>query len=196
VRALTPADRRRRARKVAVRALAQRLHGEAQATRAAIDDALRQVGGRITADVVLRDGAWHIAGEFDDIPRHLLRRANAFSLARAACSNRIAGNVDQVADMAGMSEGDLLEYLAEHPTKPKFADALAEAELCYDRTMSSTADEDTLERWRSKRSIARDRARAEGRCIICLKNECAPNATCADCGKRANEARKRRRDAA
>ena len=46
------------------------------------------------------------------------------------------------------------------------------------------------ERVRSRVALARERARAEGRCIICLRNPTDGKATCVACGQRANAHRK------
>ena len=46
------------------------------------------------------------------------------------------------------------------------------------------------ERVRSRVALARARARAEGRCIICLRNPTDGKATCVACGQRANAHRK------
>jgi hypothetical protein len=167
--------------------------------RAAIDDALAQVGGRITVDLV-RDGtSWRVAGEFDDIPRHLIRRPTVTARHTAAGATRVSGNVDQVAEMAGMSETELLEFLAENPTKPKFADAVAQATVCYTSRVEFLF-EDRRAAKRESRAAQIAKRRAEGKCLSCgdpgkLKADGTPATGCERCIAKQNERHARRRAA-
>jgi hypothetical protein len=156
----------RRQKRAAIRALAHQFHYEAICRRAAIDDALGQVGGRITVDLVREGARWRVAGEFDDIPRHLIRRPAVTAHHEAAGASRVAGNLDQVADMAGISETELLEFLAENPTKPKFADSLEAATVCYHERMEFV-DEERKASKRDTRARQIAQRRAEGLCLSC-----------------------------
>jgi len=61
--------------------------------------------------------------------------------------------------------------------------------LCYNVNMASDARK---AQWRESRRKARERARAAGCCIVCLRSPApAGRATCAGCGRRANAAKRR-----
>lgn len=55
--------------------------------------------------------------------------------------------------------------------------------------------EEKRERWRLARAARRQKARDEGRCIICLGPDVLPEkrTTCDECGQRANDAKARRK---
>lgn len=95
--------------------------------------ALAQFGGRITADYVRRDGRWRIAGDFTDLPRHLLRRPGHFD----PHAVRVNGNIDQIAAAARMSVQDLKDFLIERPRRATYADALSFALDTYELQKAS-----------------------------------------------------------
>ena len=57
-------------------------------------------------------------------------------------------------------------------------------------TLDGSRQAEDPERVRSRVALARERARAEGRCIICLRNPTDGKATCVACGRKANAHRK------
>ena len=57
-------------------------------------------------------------------------------------------------------------------------------------TLEGARHAEDPERVRSRVALARERARAEGRCIICLRNPTNGKATCVACGAKANAHRK------
>jgi hypothetical protein len=174
-------------RERAIRIVAQELWEGAMMQRQAVDDALAQVGGRVTADLVRCGREWILAGEWEDVPKHLIRRPIVTARHEATDAKFVSGNCDEVADMARMSEDDLRDFLRSHTRKPKVADFLDAAAAWYDaRTMrqpgTSGAD---------RQAAYRARKRAEGRCIVCCVADVpAGRTTCHACGERANAAKR------
>lgn len=91
----------------------------ATAVDAPIWDALAGVGGRVTVDLIRSGNRYRVAGEFANVPDRFLRRPSVTDEDRAFGRARLAGNVDAVAEAAGLSEADLLEFLATDPARPR-----------------------------------------------------------------------------
>jgi hypothetical protein len=102
---------------------------ETLAAQAPFWSALDEYGGKIVPDMVFdaRRKRWKAAGEFDDIPRGLLRRNP-----RRPASGRAFGNIDEITrsirDAIGAPElttSDVLDFFASH-RRPTIADARRE----------------------------------------------------------------------
>lgn len=174
-------------RERAIRIVAQEFWEGAMQRRAAIDDALAQVGGRVTVDLVRVGRGWDLAGEWEDVPKHLIRRPIVTARHEASDARFICGNADQVADMAGMSEDDLRDFLRTNTRKPKVADFLEAAASWYDaRTMRQLGKSGA-----ERQAAYRARKRAEGKCIVCCRTPVpSTHSTCHPCGAAANAAKK------
>ncbi len=107
---------------------AQRMHDERMATEAPYWDALDGCGGKITPDMLYDARAnvapsrrrWKSAGEFDDLPRMLLRKND-----ERPPSGKAYGNIDEITqhvrDAFGdqdLTTSDVLDFFREHPWPP------------------------------------------------------------------------------
>lgn len=119
--------------------LAQRIYDDRISGEAAFWEALDDCGGRIVPDVRIdaRRKRWTSAGEFADVPRHLLRRND-----KRPASGKAYGNTDEIAqhvrDALGDQEittSDVLDFFRDYPWPPSrtFAQKRAVAELLSER---------------------------------------------------------------
>jgi hypothetical protein len=176
-------------RERAIRIVAQEFWETAMQARSAVDDALAQVGGRVTVDLVRHGTSWNIAGEWEDVPKHLIRRPIVTARHEASDARFISGNCDEVAAMAYLSDDDFRDFLRAHNRKPKVADFLDAAERWYDANTMSQGSSAA-----QRKAAQRARARAAGRCIVCCRSDAVTGGTtCHPCGVKANEAAKRRK---
>ncbi len=93
-------------------------------------EALEQCGGVIVPDRVFdRRTGWRNAGEFVDVPRHLLRRNR-----KRPVSGKAFGNIDEIAqvirDATGyhdLTTSDVLDFFRAHPSRPSMRQTRQEA---------------------------------------------------------------------
>ena len=99
---------------------------ETFAAQAPFWSALDECGGKIVPDMLFdaRRKRWKAAGEFDDIPRGLLRRNS-----RRPAQGQAFGNIDEITqsirdamDAPDLTTSDVLEFFATH-RRPTIADA-------------------------------------------------------------------------
>jgi len=120
-------------RNAILQSIAQAWLAEQRAIEEPVFKALAQFGGRITADYVRRNRRWVVAGDFTDLPRHLIRRPGRFD----PNALRVNGNIDQIAAAARMSTQDLKDFLKERPRRATYADALLYAVATCDLQKAS-----------------------------------------------------------
>ena len=119
--------------------LAQRAHDDRMSAEAPHWDALEDCGGRIVPDVRFdpRRKHWVPAGEFADVPRHLLRRND-----KRPASGKSFGNIDEIAQFVrdalgdqALTTSDVLDFFCEHPWPPSrtLAQRAAVTELLAER---------------------------------------------------------------
>lgn len=125
--------------------LAQRMCDERMATEAPFWDALDGCGGKITPDMLYDARAnvapsrrrWKRAGEFDDLPRTLLRKND-----KRPPSGTAYGNIDEITqhvrdalDDQDLTTSDVLDFFREHPWPPSrtLSQRAAVAELLPER---------------------------------------------------------------
>jgi DNA-binding phage protein len=102
--------------------LAERTYADRMSMEAPYWEALDACGGRIAPDVRFdaRHERWMPAGEFADVPRHLLRRNT-----KRPASGEAYGNLDEIAQHVrvaigdqGITTSDVLEFFRDHPWPP------------------------------------------------------------------------------
>jgi hypothetical protein len=168
-------------------------------------EALADQKGRIKPELVRRNGKLVLAGEYADTPKHLLSRKAKDGVDCIAQYIRRRGFEDT-------TTSDVLAFFAENPTRPKAiatdwrlqralaaigvsvtrkqaGTLLEQAERCYLKAMSRTTEQE-----RTKKQRQREKARAEGKCIICtIRLADAPLVTCHVCREKVADHRRARK---